>query len=127
MHRYAVLASYARSLKQTYAIEVARQRERVQLGESTPSMPSFSRLRQWFVVDETALAETDRARLASTLQQSTALKTVYTMGRDLVTLWRRSTDSREELLARLQDWCRRAEASDIVPLQQFSRQLRSYA
>jgi len=29
--------------------------------------------------------------------------------------------------ARLQDWCHRAEASNIVALQSFSRRLRSYA
>src|ERR1700694_2582720 len=126
-HRYAVLTSYARSLKQAFAIEVARQRERLRRGELTPNMPSFRRLRQWFLVDEKALAETDRARLASTLAQSTALKTIYAMRRDLAALWGRSTDSREELLARLQDWCHRAEASNIVALQNFSRRLRSYA
>ena len=49
------------------------------------------------------------------------------MGRDLAVLWERSTESREELLARLQDWCHRAEASNIVALQSFSRRLRSYA
>jgi stearoyl-CoA desaturase (delta-9 desaturase) len=126
-HRYAVLKSYARSLKQAYAIEVARQRVRVRHSELTPKLPSFRRLRQWFLVDESALAETDRVRLASTLEQSTALKTIYAMRRDLVALWARSTDSREELLARLQDWCHRAEASNIGALQTFSRRLRSYA
>jgi len=125
-HRYAVVSSYARSLKQAYTIEVARQRERVRRGEFTADMPSFRRLRLWFQTDESALAESDRARLASTLEQYTALKTVYAMGRDLAALWERSTESREELLARLQDWCHRAEASNIVALQRFSRRLRSY-
>ena len=71
--------------------------------------------------------KTDRARLASTLEQSTALKTIYAIRRDLAALWARSTDSREELIARLQDWCHRAEASNIVALQSFSRRLRSYS
>jgi stearoyl-CoA desaturase (delta-9 desaturase) len=31
------------------------------------------------------------------------------------------------LLARLQDWCHRAEASGIPPLAQFSLQLKRYA
>jgi stearoyl-CoA desaturase (delta-9 desaturase) len=83
-------------------------------------------LRLWFQTDESALAESDRARLASTLEQCAALNTVYAMGRDLAALWERSTESREELLARLQDWCHRAEASNIVALQRFSRRLRSY-
>jgi len=49
------------------------------------------------------------------------------MLRDLTAIWERSVASREELLAHLQDWCHRAEASNIVALQIFSRRLRSYA
>jgi len=126
-HRYAVVTSYARSVKQAYKAEVARQRERVRRGELMRSMPSFRRVRQWFLTDQSDLAESDRARLASTLEQSHTLKTLYAMGRDLATLWERSTDSSEELLARLQAWCRCAEASNVVALQKFSRRLRSYA
>jgi stearoyl-CoA desaturase (delta-9 desaturase) len=126
-HRYAVARSYARSVQQAYRAEIARQRERVRRGEFTRNMPSSRRLRQWFLTDESALAESDRVRLASTLEQSSALKTLYAMGRELATLWERSTDSSDELLARLQVWCRRAEASNIVALQNFSRRLRSYA
>ena len=126
-HRYAVVTSYGRSVKQAYKVEVARQRERTWCDEFTRNIPSFRRLRQWFLTDERALAESDRARLASTLEQSTALKTLYAMGRELTTLWERSSDSSDELLARLQAWCRRAEESNIVALQNFSRRLRSYA
>ena len=68
-----------------------------------------------------------RARLASTLESSKALHTIYVMRQELAGLWERSNDSREQLLARLQDWCHRAEASDIAPLRNFSRKLRSYA
>ena len=126
-HRYAVATSYARFVKQAYRAEVARQRERVRRGEFTRNMPSFRRLRQWFLTEESALDESDRARLASTLEQSTSLKTLYAMGRELATLWERSTDSSDELLARLQAWCRRAEESNITALQNFARRLRSYA
>jgi stearoyl-CoA desaturase (delta-9 desaturase) len=48
------------------------------------------------------------------------------MRQDLVTLWERSNESREQLLARLQDWCHRAETSEIVPLRNFSRKLRTF-
>jgi stearoyl-CoA desaturase (delta-9 desaturase) len=49
------------------------------------------------------------------------------MRAELSALWSRSTESSEQLLARLQDWCRRAEASGIAPLAQFSLQLKRYA
>jgi hypothetical protein len=45
---------------------------------------------------------------------------------ELVSLWARSMATREQLLARLQDWCRRAEASGIGPLVAFSQRLRCY-
>ena len=54
-------------------------------------------------------------------------QTVHSMGRELMTLWERSTASKEQLVRRLQDWCRRAEASDIRPLVEFSQRLRCYA
>jgi len=71
-----------------------------------------------------AVAERDAARLREELNERE--EELDTMRQELVTLWARSNDSREQLLVRLQDWCRRAEASDIAPLRQFSRRLRSY-
>ena len=55
------------------------------------------------------------------------LDTAHSMGRELPTLWERSTAPKEQLVARLQDWCLRAEGSGIRPLMEFSRRLRSYA
>jgi len=49
------------------------------------------------------------------------------MRRELVALWGRSAASREQLVKQLQDWCRRAETSDIRPLIELSHRLRSYA
>jgi stearoyl-CoA desaturase (delta-9 desaturase) len=126
-HRYAVLTRYARSLRAAFASEVAALRERARRGELTADIPSMRRLRQWFHSDARKLAESDRARLASALESSKALHTIYAMRQDLAALWERSNDSREQLLARLQDWCHRAEASDIVSLRNFSRELRTFS
>jgi len=125
-HRYAVLTSYARSLKQAYVVEAASLRERARRGELTSGVPSLRRLRDWFHADQAKLPD-ERALLASTLEHSKSLSTLYAMRQELTALWDRSNDSREQLLARLQDWCHRADASGIVPLQNFSRRLRSYA
>ena len=59
--------------------------------------------------------------------KSNALSTIDAMRQELNVLWERSTESSEQLLARLQDWCRRAEESGIAPLAQFSLQLKRYA
>jgi stearoyl-CoA desaturase (delta-9 desaturase) len=126
-HRYAVLTRYARSLRAAFASEVAALRERARRGELTAELPSVRRLRRWFQSDVRKLAESDRARLASALENSKALQTIYAMRQDLAALWERSNDSREQLLARLQDWCHRAEASGVAQLADFSLRLRSYA
>jgi stearoyl-CoA desaturase (delta-9 desaturase) len=126
-HRYAVLTSYARSLKQAFGSEVSALRERARRGELAVDMPSLRRLRRWFQSDGRDLSAGDRARLASALESSKALQTIYAMRQDLTALWERSNDSREQLLARLQDWCHRAESSDIVQLRNFSRELKSYS
>jgi stearoyl-CoA desaturase (delta-9 desaturase) len=44
-----------------------------------------------------------------------------------MSLWERSSASKEQLLRQLQDWCRRAEASGVQALVDFSSRLRSYA
>jgi stearoyl-CoA desaturase (delta-9 desaturase) len=126
-HRYAVLTSYARSLRQAFAGEVAALRERASRGELALDRTTLRRLRRWFYSDGRDLPESIRARLAPALESSKALLTIYAMRQELAALWQRSNESREQLLARLQDWCHRAEASDIVPLRNFSRQLRTYS
>jgi stearoyl-CoA desaturase (delta-9 desaturase) len=125
-HRYAVLTSYARSLRQAFAGEVTALRARVRRGELALDMNSLRRLRRWFHSDGRDLPESERARLAPALESSKALQTIYAMRQELAALWQRSNESREQLLVRLQDWCHRAEASDIAPLRSFSRELRSY-
>ncbi|MDO8595250.1 MAG: hypothetical protein Q7R45_01365 [Sulfuricaulis sp.] len=55
-----------------------------------------------------------------------ALQIVYAMRHGFLALWDRFAASREQLVKQRQDWFRRAEASDILPLAEFSRRLRSY-
>ena len=81
----------------------------------------------WLDVDDKMLHGLERARLARVLPKSRALQTMYSMRRELAAVWGRSKASREQLVRRLQDWCRRAEASGMRPLVEFSRRLRSYA
>ena len=72
------------------------------------------------------LNHADQVKLTAALAKSRALHTVYSMRRELIALWDRSLASKEQLVRRLQDWCRRAEASGIVSLAVFSQRLRSY-
>jgi stearoyl-CoA desaturase (delta-9 desaturase) len=98
------------------------------------------RLRQWSPADAEVLhslkrallrgqaaAGSEGAKLAEALKNSRALATALAMRHELAALWDRSSASKEQLLRQLQDWCRRAEASGIAPLVDFSQRLRSYA
>jgi stearoyl-CoA desaturase (delta-9 desaturase) len=126
-NRYAVATAYARTLKETCAAELARLRERAGRSEFA-HVPSMRGLKRWLTGDTvSALRERERATLDRAMEKSRALSTIYAMRQELNVLWERSTESREQLLARLQDWCQRAEASGIAPLAQFSLQLKRYA
>ena len=125
-HRYAVVTSYARSLKVACAAELASLRQR-HWSDMRGNVPSLRCIKRWLLTDHTTLSEFDRTRLAEALKHSKVLQQVYAMQQELTALWERSTESSEQLLARLQDWCHRAEASGIAPLAQFSLKLRRYA
>ena len=84
-------------------------------------------MKRWLLADPSTISESDRVKLTAALAKSKALETIYAMRQELASLWERSTESSEQLLARLQDWCHRAESSGIPPLAQFSLQLRRYA
>ena len=119
-NRYDVLARYGASLKRTYRQELARLGHWSQEAESLKSLKRyFSRFQQVPVAE--------RARIAEVLKASKNLATAFSMREELAALWARSSASREQLVKQLQDWCQRAEASGIVPLQQFASRLRRYA
>jgi stearoyl-CoA desaturase (delta-9 desaturase) len=119
-NRYDVLARYATSLKQTYQQELERLGHWSQEAEALkPAKRYFKRLQR--------LSELERGRLAEAVKNSKALATVIAMRDELAALWARSSDSREQLLKQLQDWCHKAETSEVKPLVEFSHRLRSYA
>lgn len=116
IHRYAVLAGFARSLHKT-AIREARRLRQTQLTAA---------VRLWLQRGVEQLPEKESAILDYGLRSSKLLQTIYSMRQELATLVARSTASREQLLLQLEDWCRRAEESGISAMQRFSRQLRCY-
>ena len=119
-HRYAVLTSYARSLKQAFA---ERSRRPARACAARRARGGHARACAGCAAGSNPMAATFRRAtgrgLPRRIESSKALQTIYAMRQELTALWERSNDSREQLLARLQDWCHRAETSDIVPLQQL--------
>ncbi len=119
-HRYDVITRYARSLRQPCQVEL--QKLNLISIHVDPS-----RLRRWLNIDSTALSEDEKAERATVLNHSKVLSTIYTMRDELTAVWQRSNATKEQLLSKLEDWCHRADKSDILPLQEFSKKLRSYA
>ena len=127
-HRYEIVTKYAKTLRSTCHEEIARLRANGRTPLSTMREGKAVRnFRHWLRSDAEQLSAENRASLQETLKHSNKLDTIYALKLDLAKLWERSTLSKEELVARLEDWCKRAEATGIQQLQQFTRQLRSYA
>jgi stearoyl-CoA desaturase (delta-9 desaturase) len=120
-NRYDVLSRYAKSFRRTYSEELERLRH------WSPRDAELLRSLKRALLRGQALAGAERVRLAEALKNSRAIATALAMRHELAALWERSSASKEQLLRHLQDWCRRAEASGIVPLVDFSQRLRSYA
>jgi len=119
-HRYDVVTKFARSLRETCSTEMNGLKAR------TVSVDG-ARLKRWLHIDSSALPESERAERETVIKQSKVLTTIYTMRDELAGVWQRSTLTKEQLVHRLEDWCKRAEHSGITPLQEFSRKLRCYA
>jgi stearoyl-CoA desaturase (delta-9 desaturase) len=120
-NRYDVLSRYAKSFRRTYAEELKRLRQ------WSPRDAEVLRSLKRALLRGQEAAGSEGARLAEALKNSRALATAVAMRQELVALWERSSASKEQLLRQLQDWCRRAEASGVAPLVDFSQRLRSYA
>ena len=120
LSRYEVLTKYARSLKQTCTEELARLRAAHALKVDRKSV------RRLLDSDARKLSDFDRERVNEMLSNSKKLETVYSMREELTALWQRSTATKEQLVHELEDWCRRAEASGIEALQEFSLRLRRF-
>lgn len=120
-HRYEVMAKYAKSVRKTYAEEIAR------LKLQTSDRLDVARIKHWLHLDEHTLTEQQKNKIGTVILASPTLLAAYTLRQELAAIWARSTESTEHLVKQLEDWCHRAENSGIEALQKFSQRLRCYA
>ncbi len=106
-----------------YASEVLLPVSRRELG----GRGLVRRFRKVVAKDQGMLDEFSHRWLSQLLERSQSLRTVFQYQQQLRQIWERTATNQEALLAALQDWCRRAEASGIQSLQDFARNLRGYA
>ncbi len=121
MHRYDVMKNFAKSVKRASALEIASLREKG--ADST----ALQKMRKWLHLDAAVVPARHRETIDRVVAASPSLSTTLTMRQDLTRIWARSTLNTDQMVQQLKEWCERAEKTDVVPLQEFSRRLRCYA
>jgi len=121
-NRYEVMAKYTKSLKKMWQVELKHLRDKAKLEHAF--LVSSKKLLQ---CEPAKLQAVDLQQLKELFAHSKALKTMHEMRVELNVIWDRSSDTGEQLVQKLQDWCLRAEESGIQALQEFAFRLRRYA
>ncbi len=120
-NRYDLLAKYARNLKLAYRAELGS------LELPAAERARFARLKGWLRKgDVSTLPVAEQRTLSDLMAHSRVIKTLVEMRTELATTWEKSSASREQMLAHLQDWIARAEASRIRALEEAALRIRSY-
>ncbi len=123
-HRYDMMAVYAKSIRKECQAELKRLAASAEAAKHSDTVESA---RRWLHIEGTRWPEAQKAKLAQFLETNERLKQMVQMREELAQVWERSSVSREQLVAQLQEWCHRAEASGSQALQLLSQRVRSYA
>jgi len=118
-NRYEVMARYAREMRLACKAEIAAFQGK------QGDLALLKTAKRWMPRDEDKVPESARPVLAKARAAHPVLDKMVVMREELRQLWLNRSHSREQLAADLQAWCRRAEESGIVALQQFSMKLRA--
>ncbi|MFT3857880.1 MAG: fatty acid desaturase [Aquabacterium sp.] len=120
-HRYELMAGYAREVRLACASEAAR----LKASGHTAAAQRLHKVRQWMHRDVEQMPAGMQQQVDQAREASPHLDKLIAMREELRALWTRTNVSAEQLVADLQAWCQRAEASGIAGLQEFSRKVRA--
>jgi stearoyl-CoA desaturase (Delta-9 desaturase) len=118
-NRYEVMAGYAREMRRVCKAELDL------LKEKQADLSLLKSAKRWLHRDDDKVPAEARPHLAQARAAHPVLDKMVTMREELRQMWLNTSQSREQLAGDLQAWCRRAEESGIVALQQFSMKLRA--
>ncbi|WP_332813476.1 DesA family fatty acid desaturase [Ramlibacter sp.] len=118
-HRYEVMAGYGREMRRACKAEIAL------LKQKKADLSPLKAAKRWLHRDAERVPPSARAKLAQARADHPVLDQMVTMREELRQMWLNTSQSREQLAADLQGWCRRAEESGIEALRQFSMKLRA--
>ena len=119
-NRYELMAKYATDLRAACAVELARVK-----AQGSVNLPAFQLAQRWLHRDAEKIPANVLPQLAAAVDGSPKLAKLVAMREELRQLWTRTNVSAEQLVVDLQAWCKQAESSGIVALEQFSLRLRS--
>ena len=118
-NRYEVMAGYARGVRQACKEEIAALKAR------QGDVSVLQAAKRWLHRDVEKVPAVALPQLAQARAAHPALDKMVTMREELRQLWLNTSQSREQLTADLQAWCRRAEESGVAALRDFSISLRA--
>jgi stearoyl-CoA desaturase (delta-9 desaturase) len=110
---------YARGVRQACKEEIAALKAR------QADVSVLQAAKRWLHRDVEKVPAVALPQLAQARAAHPALDKMVTMREELRQLWLNTSQSREQLTADLQAWCRRAEESGIAALREFSVSLRA--
>ncbi len=122
-NRYEVMARYAQAVREAVGGELERIK-----GQGAPVASKIAQLRlarRWLPRDVDKIPAGVQAELQLVVHDSPVLAKFVAMREELRQLWTRTNVSAEQLVADLQAWCAKAEASGIASLRDFSVRLRA--
>ncbi len=119
-NRYDLLARFAREAQVSLREELARLRL------PAAEHARFAGMGRWLRKDPGAVPAQHQQTMKELLERSGALRSLVEMRAELVATWQQTAASREQMLAQLQDWIARAEASGNRRLEMLAQRIRSY-
>ena len=120
-NRYELMAGYAREVRLACRSELNRLKASGEEGAAS----RLARVRRWMHRDVEQMPAGVPQEVAAACEAHPHLAKLIAMREELRALWTRTNVSAEQLVADLQNWCQRAEASGIQALQEFSLKLRA--
>jgi len=118
-NRYEIMAAYANGMRETLRSEVQTLQAR------SANTAVIRAVKLWAHRDEEKVPAAVVADLAAARKVLPALDKMVVMREELRQLWLNTALSRDQLVADLAAWCRRAEDSGIAALRDFSVKLRT--
>ncbi|MBE7369398.1 DesA family fatty acid desaturase [Ramlibacter pallidus] len=118
-NRYEVMAGYAREMRRACKAEIEV------LKAKGHDLATLKAAKRWLHRDDDKVPAAARQQLQQVRAEHPVLDKMVSMREELRQMWLNTNQSREQLAADLQSWCRRAEESGIEALRQFSFKLRA--